>query len=149
MAGGLPRKREEDLARPRERRGGDVLPVTHGEMMPLDLEVLAPDPEWHPSALAIWDTCKDSGQIMFYQNSDLAMLWSLCDDLSYAKKARVRSGQLLQTIYSALNNLLLTEGARRAVRLELQKPSEQTATLHILGRTAYSDMIESDLEEIG
>lgn len=149
MPGGLPRKREEDLARPRERRGGEQLPVTKGDMMPLDEKRLQPDPNWHESARFLWDTCLESGQIAYYQNSDLAMLWTLCDDLSYAKRARVRSGQLLQTIYSALNPLLLTEGARRAARIELQKPSEGKATLHVLGRGVYSDLIDSELEEIG
>jgi hypothetical protein len=80
------------------------------------------DPEWHPIATQLYLATQDSGQADFYQSSDWALLWSICDDLSYYKSSSKRSGQMLQTIYSAFERLLVAEGDRRRVRIELELP---------------------------
>lgn len=123
MPGPVP-NRESDLARPRERKGGDQQSVTKGVLR----ETVIPhaDKDWHPIARKLWDGVKTSGQVDFYQNSDWAMLYSLCDDLSHYKKSGKRSGQMLQTIYSAFERLLITEGDRRRVRIELHEPEPET-----------------------
>ena len=115
--------REEDLARPRERKGGDVQEVTKGEALPT--KVPHADSEWHPIARKLWDGVKASGQTAFYQQSDWAVLYSLCDDLSQYKKSSKRSSQMAQVIYSALGNLLVTEGDRRRARIELSEPEPE------------------------
>lgn len=80
------------------------------------------DPNWHPIAIQLYIACQDSGQADFYQSSDWAMLWSLCEDLSLYKQSGKRSAQMLQTIYSTMTSLLVTEGERRRVRIELDAP---------------------------
>lgn len=80
--------------------------------------------EWHPIAKRLWNSAKQSGQSRFYEPSDWAMLYSLCDDLSYYKAQGKRSGQMLASIMSALGSLLLTEGDRRRVQVELEQPEE-------------------------
>ncbi|WIV44524.1 hypothetical protein [Glutamicibacter nicotianae] len=89
----------------------------------LEGEVVIPDadPEWHPIAQDLWESLEKSGQARFYEPSDWAIAYSLCDDLSYYKLARVRSGQMLASIMSALSSLLLTEGDRRRVQVELNR----------------------------
>ena len=89
----------------------------------LDGEVVIPeaDPEWHPIAQDLWESLEKSGQARFYEPSDWAIAYSLCDDLSYYKLARVRSGQMLASIMSSLSSLLLTEGDRRRVQVELNR----------------------------
>lgn len=121
MPGPVP-NRSEDLARPRERRGGDVTPVTKG--VAREVKIPNASRDWHPIARKLWDSLKTSGQADFYQNSDWALAYSLCDDLSYYKKSGKRSAQMLQTIYSTMSNLLVTEADRRRVRIELDQPEE-------------------------
>lgn len=127
-------RREDELARPRSRKGKDQVPVTKGQARRVT-EIPAPDKDWHPIAQHLYESCKSSGQQDFYQASDWAILWSLCDDLSYYKKGVKRSGQMLQTIMSSLERLLVTEGDRRRVRLELEeapdvdKPAAQVVAI--------------------
>ncbi|MFY1688168.1 hypothetical protein [Plantactinospora sp. WMMB782] len=125
--------RSDDLARPRERKGGDTQPVTKGKARPIFWP--EPDPDWHPIALMLWESCQISGQADFYQQSDIALLYSLCEDLSHYKtstyvdkdgveRTAKRSGQMLQTIYSSFERLLIAEGDRRRVRLELDEEEQ-------------------------
>lgn len=83
------------------------------------------DPQWHPIARRLWDATRESGQTKFYEPSDWALLYSLMDDLSYAKRAERRPAGLVETIYSQLGNLLVSEGDRRRVQVELHRPSSQ------------------------
>jgi len=86
----------------------------------------APD-DWHPIAKRLWESMGESGQSRFYEPSDWAVAFSLMDDLSYYKNGAKRSGQMLQTIMSSLSSLLLTEGDRRRLQIELARPDEGEA----------------------
>lgn len=55
---------EADLARPRERKGGDAQAVTRGPARPV--KVYNADRNWHPIAKRLWDSLKESGQAGFY-----------------------------------------------------------------------------------
>lgn len=129
MSGPVP-NRSEDLARPRERKGSDIVPVTKGTARPVTI----PDPpegenEWHPISLMLWEALKTSGQADFFQNSDWAYAYHICEELSNYKQSgggRGRNGQILTAINSAMTELLVTEGARRRVRLELEAPADPT-----------------------
>jgi hypothetical protein len=113
--------RETDLARPRSRKGKEhAAPITKGELR--KVTVPKADLEWHPISLMLWNSLKTSGQADYYQNSDWAYAYSICEDLSVFKKSGRRSSQMAQTIYSAMSNLLVTEADRRRVRIELQEP---------------------------
>jgi hypothetical protein len=81
------------------------------------------DAAWHPIAKRLWKAMGQSGQASFYEPSDWAVAYSLMEDLSAYKMSRRRSGQMLQTIMSSLAALLLTEGDRRRVQMELERPS--------------------------
>lgn len=155
-------RRENELQRPRSRKSKDAAPVTHGVMQPV--RIPAADRDWHPIAKRLYNSLKTSGQSDFYQNSDWAMAWSLCDDLSRYKKQEDQADALnaavvqwyemtgdereeagldrkkpprfggkggsamkLNAILDALGSLMVTEGDRRRLRLELQQPApEQT-----------------------
>ncbi|MEV4642762.1 hypothetical protein AB0J80_36015 [Actinoplanes sp. NPDC049548] len=100
------------------------------------------DPEWHALARDIYLGCKNSGQADFYQQSDIAILRSLMDDLSVAKRnPGQRSGQLLQTLYSTLSNLLVTEGDRRRVRIELNEPEEEATPASVSVLADYREQL--------
>ncbi len=135
MARGPVPNRSDDLARPRERKGSDIVPVTKGVSRPST--VPEPDAEWHPIARQLWDALTVSGQADFYEQSDWAMAFSLCDDLSHYKKSTKRSGQMLQTIYSAMERLLVTEGDRRRVRIELHEPDDDDTPASVVAIEGY------------
>ncbi|WNV90299.1 hypothetical protein [Umezawaea sp. Da 62-37] len=136
MPGPVP-DREDNLARPRERKGGDATPVTRGTLRPVT--VPHPDKEWHPIALRLYRALRSSGQADFYQDSDWAFAYSLCEDLSYYKQAPSgkRSGQMLQTIYSTFERLLVTEGDRRRVRIELHEQEEESTPASVTAIASY------------
>ncbi|PWH05204.1 hypothetical protein DEO23_14075 [Brachybacterium endophyticum] len=81
--------------------------------------------DWHPIAKRLWKAMGQSGQARFYEPSDWAVAYSLMDDLSHYKNGAKRSGQMLQTIMSALTGLMLTEGDRRRLQIELSRPSAE------------------------
>jgi hypothetical protein len=101
----------------------------------------AADPEWHKIAKDLYNSTKRSGQADFYQQSDVAMLWSLCEDLSVYKNSTKRSGQMLQTIYSTFSNLLITEGDRRRVRIELHEPDTGAVPASVTAIASYKEAL--------
>jgi hypothetical protein len=109
--------------------------VTRGVARPA--KIPNADREWHPIARRLWDSLKTSGQQDYYQSSDWALAYSLCEDLSYYKKSGKRSGQMLQTIYSAFERLLVAEGDRRRVRIELHEPEDETQEASVLAIADY------------
>lgn len=115
--GPIPKRSES-----RQRRNEPVREVTKA-FGAEDVPVPEPDPEWHPIARRVWDSLVVSGQSRFYEPSDWAVAFSLMDDLSYYKRGAKRSGQMLQTVMSSLSSLLVTEGDRRRLALELNRPS--------------------------
>lgn len=115
--------RSDDLSRDRDARRGAAAPVTKGQKRAAT--VPDADPNWHKIAKLIWDGAIESGQTDFYESSDYAMLYSICDDISHYKGMSKRSGQMLASIMSAMTSLLLTEGDRRRVRLELQGEDDE------------------------
>lgn len=90
------------------------------------VEQPAVDPAWHPIAKQLWAAMGESGQARFYEPSDWAVAYSLMDDLSYYKRSSKRSAQMLQSMMSALASLLLSEGDRRRVALELQRTTDES-----------------------
>ncbi|ATI18706.1 hypothetical protein SEA_DAUDAU_5 [Streptomyces phage Daudau] len=134
--------RESDLARPRSRKGSDEQETKRGMMKPV--VVPRADPDWHEAAKKLYDSLKKSGQSDFYQQSDWAYAWALMDDFSHYKKSSKRSAQMAQTLYSALGNLLVTEGDRRRVRIELQEPEPETTSASVLAIADYKRELEVD-----
>lgn len=129
MPGPVP-NRTSDLSRERDANRGDRMEVRTGQLRSTTIPEVNED--WHDIAKMVWEGCVTSGQADWYQNSDWALLYSLCDDLSrYKQPAYVKedgtevykpNGQILATIYSSLSDLLVSEGARRRLRVELTAP---------------------------
>lgn len=78
------RKRTEELARDRERKGANATaPAVLGLMRPVTIPHA--DKDWHPIAKRLYNSYKTSGQSDRWQNSDWAFAYSLMDDLSRYK----------------------------------------------------------------
>lgn len=115
--------RSEDLARERteaDNRRAGTLDVRKGTLRPT--KAPKPDPDWHPIATMLYTSLGRSGQSDWYQDSDWAYAYMVCDELSVYKSSEKTNGQVLATIYSAMSSLLVTEGDRRRVAIELESP---------------------------
>lgn len=134
-------KRSDQLSRERDakRRDGGGVEITKGTLRPVTIPDA--DPDWHPAALMIWDAMAKSGQADYYQQSDWAYAWSLCDDLSYYKGRGNRSGQMLASLLSGLDRLLLTESERRRARIELQSPTPEAAPASVTAIENYKSRL--------
>ena len=140
ISGPIPQP-DESLARKRTRKGGEVKPLTVGERLPT--KAPRANAAWHPIAKQLFNAAKTSGQSVYYQNTDWWLLYSLCDDLSVYKSKDYRSGQMLQTIMSSMERLLITEGDRRRVRIELQEAPTPKPTLTVVGLDLYRERLKS------
>ena len=152
MPGPIPRQ-EATLARPRERKGSDQQVTTKGERR----EVAWPPvpSEWGSLARGLYEGARDSGQADFYQQSDVAYLvfvleetnrymepYSFTDPDSGEVVERLpkRSGQMFQALHSSMQSLLLTEGERRRVRIELMEKPVEKPHLASVARLQYADV---------
>lgn len=90
--------------------------------------------EWHPVARRLYDSLKTSGQSAFYEPSDWATAFLICESLSRDLKPVVIfvsdegevttfekpvSGQAMQAYLKGLAALGTTEGERRRMRIEI------------------------------
>lgn len=103
------------------------------------------DPKWHPFAKRFYASLQKSGQAKFYEPSDWQLAWLTAESLSRDLKPQVigiseqtgkpvfasvpLKGASLAAYLKAFNALLLTEGDRRRLGIELERPgNEQDAS---------------------
>ena len=133
--GPLP-NRTDDLSRERDANRNGRDPIKRGISVPSSQPPA--NPEWDEVATMLYNSVGESGIREFYEASDWALLYLLCDDLSYIRHQKEETGKytalIYQTVISALNGLGLTEGDRRRIRIELdsQPEEEGEATLTII-----------------
>jgi hypothetical protein len=140
MPGPIP-KRDEERRRRNEPAGG---PADKVEMTKVDLakrianevEIPAADRDWHPVARLWYESLASSGQSVFYEPSDWALAMLLAESLSRDLKPQsigitedgdvIRAavpfkGTSLSAYLKGMNALMVTEGDRRRLRIELQR----------------------------
>lgn len=132
---GPPPKREEE----RRRRNKDAVPTTKvnlDETLAGDVEVPAADEDWHPIARLIWDSIPQSGQSIFMEPSDWAAAYLFCESVSRDLQPQVvgitESGEVikdeiplkgasLSAYLKMMGQLMMTEGERRKLKIELER----------------------------
>lgn len=77
--------------------------------------------DWHPLAREWFRSLAESGQSYMYEPSDWATARVLAELLSRALKAGKLTASLIERWQVGATELLTTEGARRRLRLELEK----------------------------
>ncbi|MBC3186300.1 hypothetical protein H7347_06900 [Corynebacterium sp. zg-331] len=84
----------------------------------------AEDRSWHIAAKRWYRSLRHSGQAIFYEPSDWAHA-QLCATLlsDEMRREKPRAGMISQ-ILSMMTDLLTTEGARRRVRVELERAGQ-------------------------
>lgn len=142
----------------RRRRNKESKPRSTGERK----KVLWPaiPPQWHSIAKMLYSSAQSSGQTDFYQQSDVAYLYFVCDQVDYYMRSgevvpmwerdedgkfvlddegekvpmldehgvqkRIatgkRSAMMLKSIFDQFEALLISEGDRRRLRMELKEP---------------------------
>lgn len=134
-AGGPPPKRDA------ERRRANDPALGAATVAPGAAEVVVPppDPEWHPVARMWFESLAGSGQSVFYEPSDWATAYMIAESMSRelgsqpvvvgsGKDATVEmhklppKGASLAAWLKAMTSLMVTEGDRRRLRLELARP---------------------------
>lgn len=146
-----PIPKREDLRVRRNKEGGEVTEGPSGGYWPAHVE---PDEKWHPIARLLWDSMEESGQSQFYEPSDWATAYWLCEAMSRELKPQfigfrvtapeyeivngeslmIRGssqepiqgvvpikGASLSAIRAQMAVLMLNEGDRRRVQIELRK----------------------------
>lgn len=148
--GPVPKRSEERRRRNKTDESGQQYVPDRVDMTEFDggnvVPTPEPNPNWHPAALAIWEAAADSGQRVFFEKSDWAVLALLCsqitqhyrDDLVIEKvKLPMENGSgggeeviygsvpmnggTISAILKGFASLGLTEGDRRRMRLELKR----------------------------
>jgi hypothetical protein len=85
--------------------------------------VPVPDPgeDWHPVARDWYLSLGESGQSVYFEPSDWQHARFICEALTRNLNAGKFSAQLFASVEGAMNNLGSTEGARRRLRIEVER----------------------------
>lgn len=92
------------------------------------VEMPEPNPEWHPIARDWYVSLSQSGQARFMEPSDWAGARYVAEAVSQNLKGDKFSAMLFSSVWSAMNDLLTTEGARRRVKLEIDRGGQADET---------------------
>lgn len=111
-------------------------------------EVKAPaaSRDWHPLARDMYNSLKSSGQAVFFEPSDWQTARLAAEVTSQMLRAERLSAMLLSAVDSMWSRLLMTESDRRRLRIELERPREDTDQL---AAVAFMDEARRRLQGTG
>lgn len=78
---------------------------------------------WSYAVKELYNSVKDSGQTYWYQQSDVARLRFLCDEIEAYKSSGRQSAMMYTALISEMSNLMFSEADRRKANIELQHPA--------------------------
>lgn len=132
MGGPLP-KRSDQRRRKNAPAGGEAEQLPAGE----PVVWTAADPSWIPSVRRWYEAQARSGQADLLAQSDVETLWLWAQTLSEAYETGQLKPALLTAWNQACRDMLVTEGARRRARVELQhgpldeeEPAPDVTSIH-------------------
>lgn len=105
----------------RRRRNKDSKPEKASVLAKVKQPVV--NGNWHPAAKAWYRSLAESGQAQFYEPSDWQQAKLLAGEISDYLRSKRKSAMMWSHIWSAMNDLLSSEGARRRVKLEVERGS--------------------------
>ena len=85
----------------------------------------------HPLTAEYWDSLHNSAQSRFFEESDWTHCKAVLHFLDLQLKSSRPGAQMLQTIFKELGDLLVTEGSRRRLRLEIDRAEANEATVDV------------------
>lgn len=85
----------------------------------------------HPIVVDLWNSLSDSAQRKYYEPSDWAYAKFALHFADKLLKSRQPSAVMVSSVDAMLNQLLVSEGARRRVRLEVERDQNAGAVIDI------------------
>jgi len=85
----------------------------------------------HPVISDLWDSLGESAQNQYYEPSDWQYARFVLHFADGLIKSSRPSAQMFQGIHSALADLLVSEGSRRRVRMEIERANAQADVIDI------------------
>ncbi len=129
MSGPVPKRSDQR----RRRNAGE--PITRVPRVTELTDAPAVLTDWHPLAADWYLSLARSGQAQYYEPSDWEYARTLAELLSRCLQAEKTPALLVTTVLSGMADLLVTEGARRRARMEIEKaPAEPPASIEIMSR---------------
>lgn len=117
MPGPIPERSEN-----RRRRNKPEIPETTPKNTDHKVDWGKPDPEWHPLMVEAYEALQVSPQSEYATQADVAQaritltVWSL-----QLSRSGGPTAQALGALFSSLDSLMMSEGARRRLRIEVAK----------------------------
>lgn len=126
MPGPVPKRSDERIRRNKPEIPIDKIEATGTVEAP---ELGFPDP--HPMIVDFWNAICDSAQAEYYEPSDYEFARFTLHFADGLLKSSRPSAQMLQGVNTALGDLLVSEGARRRVRLEIERQKTSATVVDI------------------
>ena len=126
MAGPVPKRDDERIRRNKPDVPTDIIEMIGSVEVPaLGID----DP--HPMVYDLYYSLQESGQAKYYEPSD----WQFARFTMHFVNELLHQGRpsamMLQQVNSMLSNLLLTEGDRRRVRLEVERETAEGKVIDV------------------
>lgn len=142
MPGPVPKKDSERRRRNKspEKNGSlsdiPAMIVNVDELLAGEVTIPEPDKDWHPIARQVYEAQMASGQVIWMEPSDWSMLYLVCESISRDLKPQVvgiteegevirdvipLKGASLSSYLKAFEALMMAEGGRRRLRVELER----------------------------
>lgn len=123
-SGPLPKRSEEVMGhrikREMAERTADQAPGA------AEVPIPPPDDNLHPIARDWYESLGKSGEHRFYEPSDWPVARYVAENMSRQLRDTERmNANMFSALMSAASDLLATEGARRGLRIELQRPNSE------------------------
>lgn len=124
----------------RRRRNKESKP----EVVKQTVSVIKPPPvngQWHAIAKDWYRSLAQSGQAQFFEPSDWQAARLVADELSRYLNSTKRSAMMFSYIWSAMGDLLTTEGARRRAKLEVERQVADEGGSDVADLNAYRSRV--------
>jgi hypothetical protein len=142
MPGPVPKKDAERRRRNKTPESEGSLSAIPAQVVNVDdllvgeVEVPVPDEGWHPIARLMYDSVLRSGQVIWMEPSDWSALYLMCESISrdlnpqvvgitedgeVVKEQIPLKGASLSSYLKAMASLMMLEGDRRRLRIELER----------------------------
>jgi len=126
--------------RPEQRRRRNKESVPEVAVIPRALDMAAAPlagEDWHATAKLVYESLLKSGQAVFYEPSDYAIAFTVCEILSRQLDGEKLNANAIAVVMSVLGSLLATEGDRRRARLILEHGDAQEAPASVALMAKY------------
>lgn len=125
----------------RRRTNAPDVPMTGVAPIVETVEHPEPDGQWHPLAHRWYESLAESGQSRFYEPSDWALAQFHAESMTRLLNAEKFSASHLVAVMAGMTELLTSEGARRRVRMEVERTAADAPTAGVAVISDYRERL--------